>query len=67
MQQPRLFPIKHEKNKTDSQNSYNDNEDARKYDERLRAPVRDIELAVDPETGMKSTLTRGSNLESHTD
>ena len=38
---------------------YNDNEDARKYDARLRAPVRDIELQVDPETGMKNYIASG--------
>lgn len=38
---------------------YNDNEDARKYDPRLRAPVRDIELQIDPETGMKNYIANG--------
>jgi hypothetical protein len=35
-----------------SQRDYADNEDARKYDPRLRPPVDPIELAVDPNTGM---------------
>ncbi|KNG51392.1 het-c domain-containing protein [Stemphylium lycopersici] len=35
---------------------YADNEDARKYDPRLRGPVSEAELAVDPETGMKNYI-----------
>src|SRR5690349_5797465 len=35
---------------------YNDNEDARPYDRRLRGPVRPIELQIDPETGMKNYI-----------
>ncbi|KAI4641498.1 hypothetical protein J4E93_007594 [Alternaria ventricosa] len=35
---------------------YADNEDARKYDPRLRGPVSDAELAVDPNTGMKNYI-----------
>lgn len=38
---------------------YNDNEDARKYDTRLRAPVREIELQIDHETGMKNYIANG--------
>ncbi len=38
---------------------YNDNEDARKFDARLRAPPRDIELQIDPETGMKNYIANG--------
>ena len=38
---------------------YNDNEDARPYDPRLRGPVRDIELQIDPETGMKNYIAHG--------
>lgn len=38
---------------------YNDNEDARKYDPRLRGPIRDIELQIDPETGMKNYIANG--------
>lgn len=36
----------------DNPRDYADNKDARKYDERLRPPVDNIELAIDPETGM---------------
>ncbi|KIY03811.1 uncharacterized protein Z520_00502 [Fonsecaea multimorphosa CBS 102226] len=43
----------------DNPKDYNDNEDARKYDVRLRAPVRDIELQVDMETGMKNYIANG--------
>ncbi|KAJ9496573.1 hypothetical protein H2202_007945 [Exophiala xenobiotica] len=43
----------------DNPKDYNDNEDARKYDARLRAPVRDIELQIDPETGMKNYIANG--------
>ena len=38
---------------------YNDNEDARKFDARLRAPPREIELQVDPESGMKNYIANG--------
>ncbi|EMD61369.1 hypothetical protein COCSADRAFT_201801 [Bipolaris sorokiniana ND90Pr] len=40
----------------DNPKDYADNEDARKYDPRLRGPVSEIELAVDPETGMKNYI-----------
>ncbi|ETN45187.1 uncharacterized protein HMPREF1541_10064 [Cyphellophora europaea CBS 101466] len=40
----------------DNPKDYNDNEDARKFDERLRAPVRDIELGIDMSTGMKNYI-----------
>lgn len=40
----------------DNPKDYADNEDARKYDPRLRGPVREIELAVDPNTGMKNYI-----------
>ena len=36
----------------DNPKDYADNEDARKYDPRLRPPVQEIELAVDPNTGL---------------
>jgi hypothetical protein len=36
---------------TSMQKDYADNEDARKHDPRLRGPVTDAELAIDPETG----------------
>jgi hypothetical protein len=35
---------------------YADNEDARQYDPRLRGPIRQIELDIDPETGMKNYI-----------
>lgn len=35
---------------------YADNEDARQYDKRLRPPVRNIELEIDPQTGMKNYI-----------
>jgi hypothetical protein len=40
----------------DNPKDYADNEDARKYDGRLRGPVTREELAVDPETGMKNYI-----------
>lgn len=47
-------------NITDTQNSnpkdYADNEDARQYDSRLRGPVRQVELNIDPDTGMKNYI-----------
>lgn len=39
--------------------NYNDDQDARPYDARLRAPVRPIEIAIDPETGMKNYIANG--------
>lgn len=46
----------------DNPKDYADNQDARKFDPRLRGPVTDVELAVDPETGMKNYIAneRGS-------
>ena len=41
---------------TSSKKDYADNEDARKYDPRLRGPVSEAELAVDPNTGMKNYI-----------
>jgi hypothetical protein len=38
----------------DNPKDYADNEDARKYDPRLRGPVDPRELEVDPRTGMKN-------------
>jgi Heterokaryon incompatibility protein Het-C len=35
---------------------YADNQDARQHDKRLRPPVRQIELDIDPETGMKNYI-----------
>ncbi|KAG7101588.1 hypothetical protein HYQ44_018718 [Verticillium longisporum] len=41
----------------DNPKNYADNEDARRYDRRLRGPVDEgVELAVDPETGMKNYI-----------
>ncbi|KAK1984604.1 heterokaryon incompatibility protein Het-C [Colletotrichum cereale] len=41
----------------DNPKNYADNEDARQYDRRLRAPVdENVELAIDPETGMKNYI-----------
>ncbi|KAJ6036676.1 hypothetical protein N7540_000955 [Penicillium herquei] len=40
----------------DNPKDYADNEDARKYDERLRGPVRQVELDIDMETGMKNYI-----------
>ncbi|KAF2447540.1 Het-C-domain-containing protein [Karstenula rhodostoma CBS 690.94] len=40
----------------DNPKDYADNQDARKFDPRLRGPIADIELAVDPETGMKNYI-----------
>lgn len=38
---------------------YNENEDARPFDPRLRGPVRPIELQIDPHTGMKNYIANG--------
>ncbi|KAL1634877.1 hypothetical protein SLS56_001958 [Neofusicoccum ribis] len=40
----------------DNPKDYADNEDARRYDQRLRGPVTQEELAVDPSTGMKNYI-----------
>lgn len=41
----------------DNPKNYADNEDARRYDRRLRAPVdEEVELAIDMETGMKNYI-----------
>lgn len=40
----------------DNPKDYADNQDARKFDPRLRGPVSDVELAVDPNTGMKNYI-----------
>lgn len=39
---------------------YNDNEDARIYDKRLRGPVQPIELQIDPNTGMKNYIAHSN-------
>lgn len=39
--------------------NYNDDQDARPYDPRLRAPVRPVEIEVDHETGMKNYIANG--------
>ncbi|KAJ5803191.1 uncharacterized protein N7503_005641 [Penicillium pulvis] len=40
----------------DNPKDYADNEDARQYDERLRGPIRQVELDIDMETGMKNYI-----------
>ncbi|EFW98501.1 nima-interacting protein [Grosmannia clavigera kw1407] len=41
----------------DNPKNYADNVDARRYDRRLRGPVNErVELAIDPETGMKNYI-----------
>lgn len=40
----------------DNPKDYADNQDARKFDPRLRGPVSEAELAVDPNTGMKNYI-----------
>ncbi|KAL8692599.1 MAG: hypothetical protein Q9218_002415 [Villophora microphyllina] len=40
----------------DNPKDYADNQDARKFDPRLRPPVQPIELQVDPNTGMKNYI-----------
>lgn len=35
---------------------YADDEDARQYDKRLRPPIRQVELDIDPDTGMKNYI-----------
>ncbi|WVN85209.1 uncharacterized protein L203_100354 [Cryptococcus depauperatus CBS 7841] len=40
----------------DNPKGYADGEDARQYDDRLRGPVDDRELQIDPQTGMKNYI-----------
>ncbi|OBT87542.1 hypothetical protein VE02_03741 [Pseudogymnoascus sp. 03VT05] len=40
----------------DNPKDYADNEDARKYDPRLRGPIQKEELLIDPSTGMKNYI-----------
>ena len=40
----------------DNPKDYADNEDARKYDPRLRGPIQQEELMIDPNTGMKNYI-----------
>ncbi|KAL4878907.1 heterokaryon incompatibility protein Het-C-domain-containing protein [Aspergillus karnatakaensis] len=40
----------------DNPKDYADNEDARQYDDRLRGPIRQVELDIDPDTGMKNYI-----------
>ncbi|OJI99125.1 hypothetical protein ASPVEDRAFT_123800 [Aspergillus versicolor CBS 583.65] len=40
----------------DNPKDYADNDDARKFDERLRGPIRPVELDIDPDTGMKNYI-----------
>ncbi|CAK7212036.1 hypothetical protein SBRCBS47491_001327 [Sporothrix bragantina] len=48
----------------DNPKNYADNLDARRYDPRLRGPVNErVELAIDPETGMKNYIANeGANI-----
>lgn len=39
----------------DNPKDYADNQDARKFDPRLRGPVSEAELAVDPNTGTETS------------
>ncbi|BDD55174.1 hypothetical protein MAP00_000721 [Monascus purpureus] len=40
----------------DNPKGYADDKDARQYDSRLRPPIRQIELEIDPDTGMKNYI-----------
>ncbi|RJE18406.1 HET-C domain protein [Aspergillus sclerotialis] len=40
----------------DNPKDYADNQDARQYDSRLRPPIRQVELDIDPDTGMKNYI-----------
>ena len=44
----------------DNPKDYADNQDARQYDPRLRPPIQPIELAIDPNTGMKNYISNDS-------
>ncbi|KAI9638574.1 putative heterokaryon incompatibility protein HET-C [Dioszegia hungarica] len=44
----------------DNPKGYGEGEDARKYDPRLRGPVDDRELQIDPRTGMKNYIANES-------
>ncbi|KAF2860996.1 heterokaryon incompatibility Het-C [Piedraia hortae CBS 480.64] len=44
----------------DNPKDYADNQDARQFDKRLRGPVDPIELAIDPNTGMKNYIANES-------
>ena len=44
----------------DNLKDYAENKDARQYDQRLRGPVDPIELAIDPNTGMKNYIANES-------
>ncbi len=44
----------------DNPKGYADNEDARKYDPRLRGPIAPIELEIDPNTAMKNYIANES-------
>ena len=39
---------------------YNDNEDARVFDQRLRGPIRPVELEIDRSTGMKNYIANST-------
>ncbi|RAH74012.1 Het-C domain-containing protein [Aspergillus aculeatinus CBS 121060] len=40
----------------DNPKDYADNQDARQYDKRLRGPIRQVELEIDADTGMKNYI-----------
>lgn len=44
----------------DNPKAYADDEDARRYDPRLRPPVQAVELEIDPRTGMKNYISNDS-------
>ncbi|KAL1303435.1 hypothetical protein AAFC00_006824 [Neodothiora populina] len=44
----------------DNPKDYADNQDARHFDQRLRGPVEQIELDIDPSTGMKNYIANES-------
>lgn len=44
----------------DNPRDYADNEDARRYNPRLRPPIDNLELAINPETGMKNYIANES-------
>ncbi|KHJ31995.1 putative heterokaryon incompatibility protein het-c protein [Erysiphe necator] len=44
----------------DNPKDYADNKDARQYDQRLRGPVQEVELAIDNNTGMKNYIANES-------
>ena len=49
------LPVEH----IDNPRGYGEGEDARKYDPRLRGPVKEVELEIDPSSGMKRYIADG--------